>query len=92
MTDKYIITLKYCVPWNYAPRAVRAADDILNNYQHLIESFTFLTGTKGVFDFSVNGELLYSKHDTGRHAEPGEILNLMRDYVGPDVPTYPQSK
>lgn len=92
MADKYVITLKYCVPWNYAPRAVRAADDILSSYQHLIESFTFLMGTKGVFDFTVDGELLYSKQATGRHAEPGEILNLMRAYVGPNVATYPQSK
>ena len=68
------------------------ADDILSNYQHLIENFTFITGIKGVFDFKVDGQSLYSKKETGRHAEPGEVLALFRDHVGPDVPTYPNSK
>lgn len=65
------------------------ADDILSDYQHIIETFTFITGTKGVFDLKVNGEMIYSKHATGRHANDGEVLRLFRDYVGADVPTYP---
>ena len=48
-------------------------------------------GTKGIFDLKVNGETLYSKHNTGRHAEDGEALRLFRNYVGADVPTYPKS-
>ena len=68
------------------------ADDILSNYQHLIETFTFVTGSKGVFKFVVNDEVLFSKKELGRHALPGEVLEIFKDYVGPDVPTYPQSK
>ena len=69
------------------------ADDILGHYQHVIKTFTFITGSKGAFEFTVNGELLYSKHTLQkRHAEPGEILKLFQDIVGPDVPVYPQSK
>ncbi len=60
----------------------------MSNYQHVIETFTLITGEKGAFEFKVNGELLYSKHQTGRHAEPGEILRLFEEYVGPDVPKY----
>lgn len=67
------------------------ADDILSNYQHLLESFTFIMGSKGAFEFKVDGETLYSKKEIGRHAEPGEILELFRELVGPDTPTYPQS-
>ncbi len=68
------------------------AEDVLSNYQHLISEFTFITGSKGAFEFKVNGEPLFSKKEMGRHAEPGEVLTLFREYVGPDVPTYPQSK
>lgn len=67
------------------------ADDILGNYQHVIESFTFITGSKGVFEFAVDGRLLYSKKQQGRHAEPGEILQLFRELIGPDVPVYPNA-
>ena len=46
-------------------------------------------GTKGVFDLRVNGDLIFSKHALGRHANDGEALRLFRDYVGEDTPTYP---
>jgi selT/selW/selH-like putative selenoprotein len=31
-----------------------------------------------VFEVTVNGELVYSKKETGRHAEDGELLPLIR--------------
>jgi predicted Rdx family selenoprotein len=55
----------------------------------VIDSFTFKTGSKGVFDLKVNGDLIFSKKAVGRHADEGEALRLFRDYVGSDVPTYP---
>ncbi len=67
------------------------ADDILTDYQHIIDEFTFITGTKGAFELKVNGDLIFSKQSMQkRHAEPGEILALFRDFVGPDIPTYPK--
>jgi len=55
---------------------VRAAADLLGSYQHVIHELSFITGSKGVFDVDVDGELLFSKHSTGRHADPGEVLEL----------------
>ncbi len=65
-----------------------AASDLLSNYQHVIESLTLVTGAKGVFDVEVDGDVLYSKHSAGRHAEPGEILELFRDRYARDVTPY----
>jgi len=62
---------------------VSAISDLLGNYQHVIDDLRIVTGTKGVFDVKVDGELIYSKAATGRHAEPGEILALFTDLVGP---------
>jgi selenoprotein W-related protein len=67
---------------------VRAADDLLSSYQHVIDELTLVTGSKGIFDVVVDGELLYSKHATGRHAEPGEVLELFRDRFAADVTPY----
>jgi len=67
---------------------VSAVNDLLSNYQHVIESLTLVTGAKGVFDVEVDGELLYSKHATGRHAEPGEILEVFRATHGAGVTPY----
>jgi selenoprotein W-related protein len=67
---------------------VSAASDLLSTYQHVIESLTLVTGSKGVFDVEVDDDLLYSKHATGRHAEPGEVLELFRETYGAGVTPY----
>lgn len=65
-----------------------AADDLLSNYQHVIKELTMIPATGGVFEVEVDGDLIYSKKGNGRHAEPGEVLQLFTDLVGPDVPRY----
>ena len=65
-----------------------AASDLLSNYQHVIQELCLVTGDKGVFDVTVEDEVLYSKHQTGRHADPGEVLDLFRTTHAPDVPLY----
>ncbi len=66
-----------------------AAKDLLSNYQHVIERLTLTMGSQGVFDVTVDGDLIYSKDETGRHDEPGEILELFEKAVG-DVGRYGQ--
>ena len=65
-----------------------AATDLLSTYQHVIGSLTLVTGSKGVFDVEVDGDMLYSKYATGRHAEPGEVLELFRERYASDVTPY----
>jgi len=67
---------------------VSAARDLLRDYQHVISDLTLATGSHGVFDVNVDDEILYSKHQTGRHAEPGEVLQLFREHIVPDVTIY----
>lgn len=66
-----------------------AAADLLDNYQHVIESLTLVMGSMGVYDVKVDGEFIYSKAETGRHAEPGEVLELFEKVVG-DIKRYGQ--
>jgi len=67
---------------------VSAANDLIHHYQHLLDELTLITGSAGVFDVIVNDEMLYSKADTGRHAEPGEVLSLFTAHLPDDTPRY----
>jgi predicted Rdx family selenoprotein len=67
---------------------VGATRDLLSHYQHVIEDLRLVTGSKGVFDVRVDGDLIYSKHAEGRHANPGEVLERFRARVGPKVREY----
>ena len=57
-------------------------EELLKNYEHLIETITLVPSEGGRFEVTVNGQSLYSKMELHRHAEPGEVLGLVRKLVG----------
>ncbi|GAB1470127.1 hypothetical protein MASR2M66_10040 [Chloroflexota bacterium] len=57
------------------------AQELLKEYEHVIESVTVIPSDGGRFEVSVNGELVYSKLQTKRHAEAGEVLSLISKMV-----------
>ena len=57
-------------------------DELLKNYEHVIEAITLVPSEGGRFEVTVNGQLLYSKLAKHRHAEPGEVLGLVKKIVG----------
>jgi selenoprotein W-related protein len=67
---------------------VGADSDLLTNYQHVIGDLRLVAGNNGVFNVAVNGDRIYSKAQTGRHAESGEVLELFTDHIGSDVHRY----
>jgi len=36
-----------------------------------------IAGSGGVFDVRIDGRLVFSKHETGRFPDPGEIVRLL---------------
>ena len=59
----------------------------MGSYQHKVDGLTLTPGPKGIFDVTVNGELVFSKYDKGRHAEPGELLEIFSGIIGPGYGT-----
>ncbi len=66
---------------------MRVADEIMSNYQHVVSELTLVPGGSGIFDVIVKQagrgadgdddgvtERIYSKQQTGRQANPGEVL------------------
>ena len=39
-------------------------------------------GSGGVFDVTVDGQLVYSKHDTGRFPDDGEVVETIQKMKG----------
>jgi selenoprotein W-related protein len=60
---------------------VGLASELLKNYEHVIENVALVPSEGGRFEVSVNGNLIYSKLQTKRHAEAGEILGLIHKIV-----------
>jgi selenoprotein W-related protein len=86
---KHDVSIEYCVPCSYLPKAVAVVDELMSSYQHVIGRLTLVTGTKGIFDVRVDDQLIFSKQNIqNRHANPGEIVELFREVVGERVPVY----
>jgi len=60
---------------------VSLAAELFEHYEHLIEALTLIPSDGGRFEVSVNGKLIYSKLKTNRHAESGEVINLLTKMV-----------
>ena len=68
------------------PRAVGLTDELLTGWAPSIEHIELHPSSKGRFEVTLDGELIFSKAALGRHAEPGEIAAIVREKVGPEVP------
>jgi len=52
--------------------------ELLNEFETEIYSITLVPSGSGAYEVTVNDKLIYSKLETFRHAEPGEVAGLVR--------------
>jgi len=55
--------------------------DLLKNFEPQIESIVLIPGMGGRFEVAINNQLIFSKLEIGRHAEPGEVIQLVRKFI-----------
>jgi selenoprotein W-related protein len=60
---------------------VGLANELLNSFEPEIESITLIPSEGGRFEVTVNEKLVYSKLQTGRHTNPGEIIGLVGELL-----------
>ena len=53
-------------------------EKLLNEFGQSISSLTIIPSDGGVYEVTVNGELVYSKKKTGRHAEYEEVRDAVK--------------
>ena len=57
------------------------ANELLKNLEPEIESIIIIPSEGGRYEITVNDTLVYSKLQTGRHANPGEVLGLVEEQI-----------
>ena len=53
--------------------------DLTKEFEFDIQSIALIPSDGGKFEVSVDDKLVYSKLKTGRHAEQGEVLGLVKE-------------
>ncbi|NOZ28277.1 MAG: SelT/SelW/SelH family protein [Chloroflexi bacterium] len=57
-------------------------EQLLSDFEPQIEELTLIPSDGGVYEVEVDGELIYSKKQTGRHAEYEEVKQAIQKKLG----------
>ena len=71
-----VIEIHHCSSCGFRSRAEKVAQEIKDE---LGFEAKLIVGSTGSFDVFLNGELIFSKGETGRFPEPGEIVRLIKE-------------
>lgn len=74
-----IFIIEYCTAWGYLEKAVGLANEVLSKYKNLIYKLELVPSTGGVFEITLNQEIIFSKKDLNRYPKDGEILNKLEE-------------
>ena len=58
--NKPLVTIEYCVPWDYVPQAASLAEILMNEFSWDISGIQLIPGTEGAFEITFDGDLIYS--------------------------------
>ena len=75
--DGLEIGVEYCVPCSYLSRTMWLVGDVLTDLQEDIKSLTLVPSSSGRFEWTVDGELVYSKAQTDRFPDLDELKMLV---------------
>jgi selT/selW/selH-like putative selenoprotein len=70
------IKIKYCVVWNYEPRARSLRHELSEEFGYWAE---LVPGDRGAFEIYVNGSEVFSKLHLDRFPEEREIVRLINE-------------
>jgi selenoprotein W-related protein len=80
---EYSIEITYCTQCRWLLRAAWMAQELLTTFEQDITRVALKPGTNGIFDITLNGELIYSRKTEGRFPESKEVKQLVRDRIDP---------
>ena len=71
------ISIEYCAMWNYLPKASSLEVELKNNFPQA--DISLISSGGGVFEISLNDDLIFSKKALNRFPEGEEIKKLIMD-------------
>lgn len=79
----HTLEIHYCSQCRWLLRASWMAQELLSTFDGDIAALTLRPGTGGVFDITLDGEMLWSRKAQGRFPEITELKQKLRDRIDP---------
>ena len=71
------ISIEYCAMWNYLPRASSLEVELTKDFPEA--DVSIISSGGGVFEISLDEDLIFSKKSLNRFPEDGEIKKIIMD-------------
>ena len=71
------ISIEYCSIWNYLPKASSLEVELTNDFPEA--DVSLISSGGGVFEISLDDDLIFSKKSLNRFPEDGEIKKIIMD-------------
>jgi selenoprotein W-related protein len=79
----HALEIHYCTQCHWLLRASWIAQELLSTFDGDLESLTLRPGTGGVFDITLDDQMLWSRKGEGRFPEISELKQRLRDRIDP---------
>ena len=60
-------------------------NELLSRWAPIMRAVELQSGSHGVFEISLDGEVVFSKKASGRFPKPGEVAGLVEKKLGPPL-------
>jgi selenoprotein W-related protein len=80
------LEMHYCTQCRWLLRAAWMAQELLTTFEQELGEVALVPGTGGIFEVWLNGELIFSRKESGRFPESKELKQLVRDRIVPEKP------
>ena len=80
-----MVEIKYCARCGWLPRSAWMAQELLGTFGEALDGVSLVPSSGGVFEVRADGELLWSRKETGRFPEIKELKRAVRDAVCPGM-------
>ena len=78
------VTIRYCTQCRWLLRAAWMAQELLTTFEQEIGEVALQPGAGGVFDVTVDGNLVWSRAGEGRFPDIKELKQRVRDQIAPE--------
>lgn len=81
---RHLVLVRYCTQCRWLTRAAWIAQELLTTFPTQLD-VVLSPGTGGVFEVTLDDEVIFARADAGRFPEPKELKQAIRDRIAPGL-------
>lgn len=81
---KPVLSITFCTQCNWLLRSAWMAQEVLSTFSLEMGAVTLVPGTGGIFEISLDGDLIWERKREGGFPDVKQLKQLVRDRIDPE--------